>query len=77
VWPPVDEPWKTVALELAATLRRLRYRVDMHVVPGDVRLAYLSRPDRDPRYAQFVSQRVGNIQAHPFWGPMFGQMWVR
>ena len=28
-------------------------------------------------YAQFVSQRVGNFQSHPFWGPMYGQMWVR
>jgi hypothetical protein len=48
VWRPVDEAWKTVALELAATLRRLRYRVAMRVVPGDVRLAYFG-PVGDPK----------------------------
>jgi YVTN family beta-propeller protein len=25
----------------------------------------------------FVSKRVGNYQYHPFWGPLFAQLWVR
>ncbi|HEU5213321.1 MAG TPA: ABC transporter substrate-binding protein, partial [Gaiellaceae bacterium] len=28
-------------------------------------------------YAYFVSDRVGNFQSHPEWGPIYGQMWVR
>jgi ABC-type transport system substrate-binding protein len=28
-------------------------------------------------YAHLVSDRVGNFQAHPQWGPIYDQMWVR
>ena len=159
VWRPVvEEPWRTFGIELAATLRRVGYRVDEHVVPGD-RFDYFGKlldpktraqagpatwaPDvpipsqavellfscRGPNnlsqycnrrldarmraaaaseythpgksaaqwaqidraivrdvpvvpvailgYAQLVSDRVGNWQAQPQWGPMYGQMWVR
>jgi YVTN family beta-propeller protein len=30
-----------------------------------------------PYSGDFVSKRVGNYQKHPFWGPLFGQLWVR
>jgi YVTN family beta-propeller protein len=30
-----------------------------------------------PYNGDFVSKRVGNYQKHPFWGPLFGQFWVR
>lgn len=26
---------------------------------------------------QLVSERTGNVQIHPVWVPMYGQMWVR
>jgi peptide/nickel transport system substrate-binding protein len=160
VWQPVDDPWRTVALELEATLRRLGYRVNAHVIGGDV-FEYFGKvgdpktraqagpgtwaPDvpipsqmislllscasppplalaryckhavdakahhaEEPQatspnaaaaewaaadrtitdaapivpiavlgYAHLVSDRVGNFQAHPQWGPIYDQMWVR
>jgi peptide/nickel transport system substrate-binding protein len=30
-----------------------------------------------PYSGDFVSKRVGNYQKHPFFGPLFGQLWVR
>jgi YVTN family beta-propeller protein len=30
-----------------------------------------------PYSGDFVSKRVGNYQKHPFFGPLFGQFWVR
>ena len=30
-----------------------------------------------PYSSDFVSRRVGNYQKHPFWGALFGQLWVR
>ena len=31
----------------------------------------------NPQDASFVSERVGNYQSHPQWGPLLNQFWVR
>jgi ABC-type transport system substrate-binding protein/class 3 adenylate cyclase len=51
VWRPVDDPWRRAALELEATLRRLGYRVNEHVVGGDI-FAYFGRVSDPKAHAQ-------------------------
>jgi ABC-type transport system substrate-binding protein len=34
-------------------------------------------PTVTPVWTDFVSQRVGNYQAHPMWAMLAGQIWVR
>lgn len=31
----------------------------------------------NPSSVQVFAERVGNVQLHPVWGPLYGQMWVR
>ncbi|MBD0328918.1 MAG: hypothetical protein ICV64_02290 [Thermoleophilia bacterium] len=34
-------------------------------------------PVSSVRNRVFVSERVGNVQAHPLWGTLLDQLWVK